>query len=248
MKPILIFLFTTQLMAFDHTHAKFDQVLKTHVKPGPISTLFEYKKLKANNPNFNVYLSELEAVSQEEFDKFSNDQKLSFWINAYNAYTIKLILDHYPVKSIKEIKPSGFFSAFSSPWKIKFIKLLGKELTLDNIEHDIIRKNFDEPRIHFAVNCASMGCPSLRNEAFIANKLESQLQDGALKFITNKKKNRIDHDEKKLYLSQIFKWYGDDFKKKHGSFLKYFAKTHPTTANLEGYEIEWNDYGWDLNE
>ncbi len=248
MKYLFIVLCSTQLMAFDHNHTKFNQVLQKYVKAGPISTLFQYRKLKEDNQNFIVYLNELEAVSKEEFKKFTNDQKLAFWINAYNAYTIKLIIDNYPVETIKDIKPNGFFSAFSSPWKIKFIKLMGRELTLDNIEHDIIRKDFSEPRIHFAVNCASMGCPSLRNEAFVASKLEAQLEDSALKFVSNTKKNRVDSKKKTVYLSKIFKWYGADFDKKHGGYIKYFAKTHPIKPNLKNYDVKWTDYGWNLNE
>lgn len=249
MKLCLTLLFLSgYAMAFDHNHTKFNEVLQKYTKAGSISTLFDYKNLSNDKQKFISYLNDLENLSKSEFDKFTNDQKLAFWINAYNAYTIQLIIKNYPVDSIKDIKAGGLLSAFSSPWKIKFIKLLGKELTLDNIEHDIIRKNFSEPRIHFAVNCASMGCPSLRNEAFVASKLEEQLQDSSLKFLTNEKKNRIDPKKKKVYLSKIFKWYGSDFDKKYGSYLNFISKNHPSKTNIEKFGVSWTDYGWDLNE
>ncbi len=226
---------------FDHSHKQWDKVLKEYTAKKDRQVYVNYRALKNEINELNSYLAQLEAVKRGEFKRFNEKQKLAFWINAYNAYTVKIILKNYPLKSIREIS-SGFFS--SGPWKLDFITLLGKKMSLDSIEHDTIRKKFDEPRIHFAVNCASMGCPSLLPEAFIASKLDSQLDSAALNFLENKSKNYLEN--KTLYVSKIFKWYGDDFNKKHGNFIKYIVKT----LNLpkKRYDIEFNSYDWKLNE
>ncbi len=240
---------TQTKIAFDHNHQAWNEILKNYVVPGKISTLFKYKALKANVSLLNSYLKHLESVSDSDFQKFNKKQKLSFWINAYNAYTVKLIINHYPLKSIKDIKgEGGFLGVGASPWKIKFIKLLGKMLSLDNVEHDIIRKDFDEPRIHFAVNCASMGCPSLSNKAFSAKDLDKHLEDVSNAFINNLQKNKFDLKSKTFYASKIFKWYGSDFNKKFGSYKKFIKTLRPELSDLEQFKVIWNNYGWNLNE
>jgi len=244
------------LNKFDHSHTLLNEVLKENVKPGKVSSLVNYKALKKNPTKLNNYLKGLETVKKDQFSNFSQEQKLSFWINAYNAFTIKLVVQNYPVKSIKDIKhydkkESSWFSRLNpgaSPWKIKFIKLLGKKHSLDNIEHGIIRKDFSEPRIHFAVNCASMGCPSLGNEAFNAANLETLLDKTAKSFVNNTEKNSFDTSKKVFKASRIFKWYGSDFDKKYGSFVGFIKKIKPELGNLEEYKISWNEYGWNLNE
>ncbi len=153
---------------FDHAHQKWDQILKQYTTRKGNQVYFKYKELKENEVILFSYLKQLESISNKKFEDFSEDQKLAFLINAYNAYTIQIILKNYPIKSIKDIS-GGLFS--SGPWKIEFISLLGRKMSLDNIEHDTIRKNFNEPRIHFAVNCASIGCPSLLQEAFVARSI-----------------------------------------------------------------------------
>jgi len=239
---ILIFLISFSAFAnFNHEHSRWDRILKEYTVQDNHQVLFKYKKLKDSESKLDAYLNELESINKTEFDKFSREEQLAFWLNAYNAYTIKIILNHYPVKSIKDIE-SGLFS--SGPWKMKFIPLFGKKMSLDDIEHETIRKNFDEPRIHFAVNCASIGCPSLLQETFTAAKLEVQLEKAAHHFLTNTDKNEL--KENTLYLSKIFKWYGDDFNQKYSGFKKYVIKT----LNLpnRNYEIKFKEYDWNLNE
>jgi len=225
----------------DQTHSKWDNILKEYTIKSENQVYFNYRDLKKKNGILKNYLKELEAVTDDQFNKFSRDQKLAFWINAYNAYTIQIVLDHYPLKSIKDIS-SGWFS--SGPWKKEFITLLGRKMSLDDIEHNTIRKIFDEPRIHFAVNCASMGCPSLLQEAFTGEKLESQLEKATQNFLQNKTKNHIKNDT--LYLSKIFKWYGDDFDKKHGGFKKFIIISLKIPE--KDYSVHFNDYDWGLNE
>lgn len=235
-------IFTENAFAdFDQTHEKWDQILKQYTAKKGNQVYFKYKELKKNEATLTSYLNELESLSKEKFNTFNQNQKLALWINAYNAYTIQVILKHYPLKSIKDIS-SGWFS--SGPWKDKFINLLGKKISLDNIEHDTIRKNFKEPRIHFAVNCASIGCPSLLQEAFVGAKLETQLDKAAKNFLQNKSKNYIKGST--LYLSKIFKWYGGDFDQKYGGFQNYITKT--LKLPKKDYKVEFNDYNWNLNE
>ncbi len=199
----------TNAWGFDHSHKIFDQLLKNHVVVKDGQSMVSYQTILKNN-KLDKYLKELSSLSRKEFDNFSSNEQLALLINTYNAFTIKLVLDHYPVKSIKDI---GSF--FSTPWKKKFVSFLGEKTNLDNIENILIRAQFKEPRIHFAINCASVGCPSLMNTAFIASRLEDQLDNSAKLFFTNHKKNHINGNT--LFLSKILKWYVEDFKIKFGS-------------------------------
>lgn len=160
-------MYTLATYAFDHTHSQWQQILSSHVVNKGHQTLVNYKKIKENPEVLNKYLKSLSSVTQLDFKKWSNEQKLCFYINAYNAFTFKLIIDNYPLASIKDL-----VSFFSSPWKKKFIVLFGKKVHLDYREHDIMGKEFNEPRIHFAINCASLGCPPLSGKASIADRLE----------------------------------------------------------------------------
>ena len=234
---------------FDHSHQAWTIFLQKHVNVKGSASTIDYKSIKGDPKDLNEYLKSLEAVSQGEFSRFSENERLAFLINAYNALTVKLIVDHYPVKSIKDIG-----SLFSSPWKKKFFRLLGEERHLDNIEHDMIRKQFNEPRIHFALNCASVGCPALRNEAFVASQLERQLEDASVGFVSDKTRNRYSPETKKLELSAIFKWYGSDFPKKYGSLEAFIAPRitsnpeHQRIIREKKADLSYLDYDWSLNE
>lgn len=242
------------IQEFDHTHQTWTSFLKKFVRiNGPSSTI-DYKAIKNEPKDLQEYVKSLEGLSQDGFSRFSQHERLAFLINAYNAFTVKLIVDNYPVKSIKDISERSLSNPTGSPWKIKFFNFLGEKRHLDNIEHDMIRKQFNEPRIHFAVNCASVGCPALRNEAFVAAQLEKQLEDAALSFISDKIRNRYNPETQQLELSSIFKWYGDDFPKKYESLEAFLAPR--ITSNLEHQRIirdkkvhvSYLDYDWSLNE
>ena len=168
-------------------------------------------------------------------------EQMAYWINAYNAFTVKLIVNHYPLKSIKDIGDG--LPMISSPWDIKFYKIGGTDFDLNTIEHEILRKQFAEPRIHFAINCASFSCPKLRNEAFVAELLENQLEDQAQTFINNPDKNII--NEKETKLSKIFNWFESDFTKQES--IASFLKKRNTSFN-EKNEVEYLEYIWTLNE
>lgn len=234
---------------FNHQHTLWNEILKKHVDTDRGVSRVDYQAIQRNQAALNQYLEELESVSLEEYQGWSKPQRLAFLINAYNAFTVKLIVDNYPVDSIKDL--GGWLS---SPWKKEFFTLLGEEKHLDNIEHDIIRMEFNEPRIHFAVNCAAVGCPPLRQEAFVAERLDQQLEEATRVFLMDERKNRYDPLNQRLELSSIFKWYGIDFEKKAGSVEAFVAPY--LTKNLQAQErirrrevkIRYFDYDWSLNE
>ena len=201
--------------AFDHSHAGWGALLAQHVvlAPSGYASKVRYAGFAADRAALTRYTTSLSAVSQAEFDAWSSAQRMAFLINAYNAFTVELILSKYP--DLKSIRDLG--SVFTSPWKQKFFKLLGRESFLDDIEHGMLRKRgvYDDPRVHFAVNCASVGCPMLREEAFVAERLDAQLTQQAERFMADRSRNRWNASAGKLELSKIFDWYGEDFRLGH---------------------------------
>ncbi len=176
--------------------------------------------------------------------KWQVNERKAFWINAYNAFTVKLITLHYPVKSIKDIGPRIQVTFVNTPWEIKFFSVGGEKMNLDEIEHKILRKKFDDPRIHFALVCAARSCPPLRNEAYTPEKLDEQLNDQGRKFLSDNFKNRIAPD--KLQLSMYFKWYKGDFTK-HQSLIAFLNRFAPVKINSNA-SISYINYDWDLNK
>lgn len=234
---------------FDHQHQLWSNILKEFVQTRGNESRVDYARLKAKPSQLNEYITIIEGTSQTEFENFSQNEKLSFLINAYNALTVKLIVDHYPVKSIKDLG-----GIFSSPWKKEFFKLLGKKRTLDEIEHELIRPKFNEPRIHFALVCASIGCPPLRSEPFIADHIEKQLENSAVNFLKDSGKNKVDIKQGRLELSSIFKWYGEDFVKVYGSVENYIStritevKQEQEAIRMKKLTISFLPYDWNLND
>lgn len=226
---------------FDQSHAIFDQVLKTCVKNARVNYTF----LKSHPQELDRYLAQVAAVGETEFQGWREKQQIAFLINAYNAQTLRLILDHYPVKSIKDI---GSF--LSGPWDQPVVHLFGRTFTLNTVEHKMLRTDYSEPRVHFALVCAAKGCPPLRAEAYVAARLDEQLDDQAKQFLANAQKNRVDADAHTVYLSPIFKWYEGDFERKAGSvlaFLKPFWPAKPPAA-YKDFKVRYTDYDWSLNE
>lgn len=226
---------------FDQSHALFSGVLTNYVKAARVN----YVALKAHPQNLNRYLNQIAAVKREDFQRWSQPQQIAFLINAYNAYTLRLIIENYPVKSIKDI---GSF--ISGPWDQPVVRLFGETLTLNTLEHKILRKDYAEPRLHFALVCAAKGCPPLRGEAYVATRLNEQLDDQAKQFLATPDKNRVDVANQTVYLSPIFKWYGSDFEKKSHSVLVALKPYWPTktAAGYEDFKIRYTDYDWSLNE
>lgn len=222
------------------SHEIFDELLNKYVsKDGKV----DYKGFIKEEKKLQEYL-DLLSNNAPDRKKWSKDEQLAYWINAYNAFTIKLIADNYPVESIKDLNPTLNVPMVNTVWTKKFFKIGGEDTSLDDIEHKIIRKEFDEPRIHFAVNCASKSCPPLLNEAFKAEKLESQLEKAAKDFINNPKYNKISAD--KIEISQIFSWFKGDFTKK-GSLIDYLNKYSKVKIKPNA-KVSNVKYDWSLNE
>lgn len=235
--------------AFDQTHAAFDAVLKAHVTDGRVN----YAALKAAPQPLNAYLATLAAVPEAEFKTWSEKDRLAFLFNLYNAATLKLIVDHYPIASIKKI--GGFFNfggLGDGPWAQKVVRLFGQVTTLDHLEHGLIRKDYAEPRAHFALVCAARGCPPLRAGAFVGAQLDSQLDEQGKIFLGQSEKNRVDAAKRTLHLSPIFKWFAGDFEAAAGSVEKfvapYFPETSRATLTAGGLSISYTDYDWSLND
>lgn len=222
------------------SHDRFDKVLQAYVDAkGRVN----YKALKKNPKDLEAYLDQLARTAPEDLPR---QERLAFWINAYNALIIKGVIDHYPTRSVRKVKPfGGFFS------RIKF-QVEGESYTLNDIEHDIIRSEFSEPRIHFALICASAGCPILPNRAFAPDTLDEQLDDVTVNFINNSEKVRLDRPNRVLYLSKIFEWYEEDFEDTHDSsidfILDYLPETDVTFIEEEDVTIRYLDYDWTLND
>lgn len=256
----LMFSMPVSAWAFDHNHSTWDQLLAKHVKwiNSGAGSQVDYKGFVKGHSKLKLYLNSLSGVSQKEFDSWTKDRQLAFLINAYNAFTIELILTKYP--GLKSIKDTGSF--LKSPWKKKFFNLLGELRYLDWIEHEMIRKPgaYDDPRIHAAVNCASVGCPALRNSAFKADTLNADLEDNMQRFLRDSSRNRFNTKTGKLEVSKIFDWYGGDFKKGYlgfNSLEEFFAKyaellvKEPVSqAKIKGkmVDIDFLDYDWKLND
>lgn len=247
-------------VAAEFNHTSWDGLLKKYVLPVSsgqtgLATQVDYQGFAKDRANLQRYLSALSKVQRTEFDGWSNAEQLAFLINAYNAWTIELILT--AEGKINSIKDLG--SLFKSPWKKKFISLFGEVYSLDELEHGLIRGSgrYNDPRIHFAVNCASIGCPALRVEAYVAEKLEFQLEDATFAFLSDPVRNRLEPEA--LKISSIFKWYKEDFEKSwRGTknlqqFLAKYGKAFGLNKNssialASGHlTIEFLDYDWRLN-
>ncbi len=218
------------------SHELLDKVLGRHVKEG----LVDYPSLKQDH-DFSAYLADLSRIDPSVL--VSREEQLAFWINAYNSLVLKGVVDHYPIKSVADVGLLGKWSFFKG---LKF-DVGGRAHTLDQIEHGIIRPDFHDPRTHFALVCASGGCPKLRSEAFHPKLLDAELERATGDFINDPGKVRLDRERGVLHVSSIFKWYEEDFVKAYGSvpaFLgKYFKQDLPAGAHLE-----YLDYSWALND
>jgi hypothetical protein len=223
------------------SHSIWDSLLKKHVDD---RGMVDYKGMMKDSTELKNYLNLLSKNHPNE-KNWSSEERLAYWINAYNAFTVKLILDYYPVESIKDIGSSINIPFVSTPWDIKFIEIEGEEYDLNNLEHGIIRKEFNEPRIHFALVCAAMSCPKLRNEAYTAKDLGAQLEEEATYFFNNEEKNKISAD--KVQLSKLLDWYWGDFKDTAKSRVEYVNRYSKTKANADA-KVEYLDYSWKLNE
>jgi hypothetical protein len=252
-----------RLQAFDH--AVFDSLLQKYVTKG----LVNYQALKANPALMAKYLKQLEQVNATDFENWQREEKITFWINAYNAITIEGILRNYPIQGGSILARIRFsrnsIRQISDFWDTVYIKVMGRDLTLNQIEHKILRKQFKDPRVHFAIVCASIGCPVLESRAFFTEGLEHRLDQAARNFINDPEKVRLDKEKNVLYLSSIFDWYKEDFiasdnaekyigryDKEERGVIEFIIKLLPEEKRIyikeNQSEIKYLDYDWSLNE
>lgn len=247
--------FTAQ--GFDHEHKLYNNVLKANVK----NNMVDYAGLKNNLKELNQYLEALAKVPKKRFKTWNTRQQLAFLFNLYNAATLMLILKHYPVKSIRDISNP----LKKGPWDQPVVRLFGKTITLNALEHQILRKEYNAPRLHLALVCAAKGCPPLRSEAYVGERLNQQLDDQSQRFLKNRMNFRIDKKKGVVYFSSIFNWYGKDFISKYSpkAGFKKLNEVEKATANFcaqylskedriylesKEYQIKYLDYDWSLNE
>jgi len=220
-----------------------------------VSSAVDYSAMKIERKSLKLFLDGTSAVTRDDFDSWSKSKQLAFLINTYNAWTVELVLTGYPgIKSIKELG-----GLLQSPWKKKFIPLLGLQRSLDEIEHELIRQSgrYNEPRIHFAVNCASVGCPALSPVLYNADSLDAQLEHATRQFLLDRSRNRVENEQVKI--SSIFKWYKQDFEQgwRGASSLGHFLSLYASSLGLDSvssgrlangkFNISYLDYDWQLN-
>ena len=255
--PVLISILAPAGFA-EFDHGVWDSLVQKHVhsSDGGVTTKIDYAAMKLAQAQLDAYLETLSDVSREVFEQWGDAHQLAFLINAYNAFTIQLVLSEYP--DIDSIRDIGFF--FRSPFRREYISLFGEEISLDDIEHGMIREwdRFQEPRIHFAVNCASISCPPLRPEAYRGDVLEQQLEDNTRKFLSNRRENYLEEDT--LWVSSVFNWYGEDFRNgwlgidSLEEFLQRYRAalglSVEQAARLDGdwFTIRFTRYDWGLND
>lgn len=217
----------------------------------------DYQGLQANRQLLDQFNASLAAVDSATYDSWTEAEQIAFWVNAYNSLTLKSIVNESPIKdSIKDIV---------GVWRIKKHPVLaeGKTFTLNNIEHDVLRVDFNEPRIHVAINCASLGCPDLRIEPYTGDRLDAQLDQQVRRFLTNPKGLQIDREADIVYLSKIFEWFGEDWKASYGvdsgftgnaneqavlNFISSYLEADDQAYLAEGnYQVKYIDYDWSLN-
>jgi Protein of unknown function, DUF547 len=247
------------------TYADYATVLGAYVND---QGMVLYKAMLAHRQKLDAFGSALGKLEPKVYDQWSEKEQISFWINAYNALTLEAILTYYPIQSSwleSIIFPKNSIRQIPGVWdKLQFI-VMGRKLTLGQIEHEILRKQFNEPRIHMALVCAAMGCPPLRNEPFIGSQLDEQLDDQASRFLSDRKKFRIEASRGQVYLSPIFKWFGEDFVRTFGTdqdfpdhgpseravlnFISRYLGASDREYLAKGkYEVKYLDYDWSLND
>lgn len=251
----------------EFSYAMYNDVLQQHVNA---EGFVDYASLKAEREPLDRFIAALGSVNEPELQSWSTERRLAFWMNAYNAITLKYIIDNYPIKKGGLISgalyPENSIRQIDGVWTELTTPVAGTALTLDHIEHEILRKDFKEPRIHMAINCASIGCPPLRSEAFVAERLDEQLDDQTKRFLTSPDKFRIDRDNDDVYLSPIFDWFGEDFvpayapeddsfadhSEKLAAVLNfvsgYVSETDAHYLRHNDYDVAFSDYDWSLNE
>lgn len=219
-------------------HTAWTELLSKYVED---NGLVNYQGFIDDKNQLEAYLEVLS--NNAPGDTWTDNEKLAYWINAYNAFTVKLIVDNYPLESIKDLNPTLSVPTVNTIWSKEWFQIGGEDFSLDRIEHKILRKEFEEPRIHFAVNCASISCPVLRPEAYKAKEVDRQLDEQARIFLNDPSRNTI--TEKRIEVSKIFSWFGGDFKK--GQSLVEFIDRYTKVDIDKKAKVRFMKYDWNLN-
>jgi len=247
------------------SYKQYAELLKRYVDGGGV---VNYKAIKANRAILDSFTSSLAELDAGVYKTWSEHKKIAFWINAYNSLTLKAIVDNYPIQSTfwgRRLYPENSIRQIKDVWKKLTFSVMGEGITLDGIEHNKLRVAFNEPRIHMALVCAAKSCPSLRNEPYYGDKLDSQLEQQSTVFHQSKKRFRIDKHSKIVFMSKIFEWFGGDFKKTYsvkGSFNGHnateraalnFISLHINKGDASylkngSYSLKYLEYDWSLNE
>ena len=263
LRILILLLLSARLYAFDHQYQEYAGVLKTFVKDGRV----DYATLKKNRAAIDNFIKQIGAVKGEEYQSWSHDQQLAYWINTYNGWFLQIVIDRYPLRGSKILGafyPENSVQRIPGIWDNVRTLAAGRSVSLNDIEHKILRPIFQEPRIHFSIVCASLGCPLLRSEPFVPDVLQSQLDEAAKSFINNPSKVRFDSAKKTLQLSRIFDWFADDFQsaadesskklysKKNAGPVAFVSKYLPADVaealHKSAAKIEYFDYDWTLND
>lgn len=240
----IVCLLSSAVFADFKNYAPYEQVLKEYVLDGKVF----YRGLRTDSHLLNQFLKEASQVSISEFDRWTPEEQMAFLVNVYNATSIKVIVDNYPVKNIREL---GVFS--SSPWKRKIVDLFGENISLDNIQNDMLRAYYNDPRLHFAINFATKGSPPLRSEPYRGETLNLQLEDQARRFLGSREHNRVDMEYGMVFLSPIFMWYRADFLQQAPTILSYVDPYWPDVVRTQLkentlYPVRYLRMDWSLNE
>jgi len=237
----LALLFSASALAFDH--AQWDSLLRKNVVLLDGGRASQFRYAEVDRGALKSYLASLSKVEEKEFKGWPREEQMAFLVNAYNAFTVEKILTRYPdIASIWD-----FGKIFGNPFKDEFFTLFGRKMSLDAIEHGTLRKSYREPRVHYALNCASVGCPMLREEAYVAARLERQLEEQAVRFLSDRSRNRFRGG--KLEVSKIFDWFKEDFEPRQAYFARYApALGVPGGAHVPDLPLSFLDYDWSLND
>jgi hypothetical protein len=254
---LLAGLLGTASAASEFSYQPYATILSTHVAE---SGLVDYAGLQANRAQLDTFVQSMARLDPDVLNGWEQGERFAFWMNAYNALTLKAVIDHYPVTSIRDIG-----SVVKSVWDKLQFNVAGRTLTLNQIEHDILRKEFGDARLHLAINCASIGCPPLGNQPLDKERLDAQFNALTRRFLADPAKFRIERDKGRVHLSSIFKWFGDDFVaayaaehsrknfgEKENGVLNFVARhlndsDRAYLANGD-FKIRYLDYDWDLNQ
>jgi len=258
----------TESGAFDKSYEIYNSLLQKYVRDGRV----DYEGFIESRGEFEAFLKAMGSIDPEEFGSWAENDKLAYWINAYNAFTIKAIIDHYPIERSFSLvgifyAPSNSILQIKGVWKKLRFRAVGRMVTLDEIEHQILRKEFNEPRIHTAIVCASVSCPNLSSEAYSGGEIQEQLTAASLRFVNNPDKGvLIDKKDNRVNVSKIFKWFGDDFIKNYGVVVSFKNKSLKENAVLNfildylvseskkeylknnNFKLGYLKYDWHLNE